>query len=1012
MKAVRLILLLAVVLIFAASLNARPSGKAPPRPKDMSQKTLNANAWTIHTTNYGPFVNPQTASGGFWRNPAHGYIYGAGLWIGGILSSGYAAVSQGYDCAAGASELAPYPDSWIEDPMVRIYLSTDPTDLDVWPVVENGQKVIRSDQDSWCRYYDNPQYAISGDSCLYVMVEQFSYAWNYADNNDIVFFYFKVKNIGPKTLDRVYLGPAVDCDIGDESAPGANDRTAFDYTRNLAMQFQIEPEAGWDVVGVVGFRYFESPLNNTGNTVLVQDNQFPHSIAPNQPLGLTAFKILTLDLDPKTDEERYLEMSGINYWDLIPDAYDENGTDVPDDKRFIMSSGPFILKPDSVVTTCIGIIGALDTNALKVASDVAQVIYDNNFILAQPPAAPVLTVASGDGKAYLSWEKTAEITPDPLWSQLPDTFAWHYYFRGTWQYLPDSAKQLVDSFQIRTSPTTYARIARDAANPTGGTDTTFAFYRQKDLYQPYDFQGYLIYRADNIEDLDDPAKRCPVGSFYRSSLGAGGYFYDKNDGIQIVLDTRQNSYFTVDTTYYLPAYDTIGADRGLIHGLVDDGLINGRTYYYGISAYDYQPYAYFTRKCLASSTGDPRENARAVVPWKKPFGYVPPNVSVRVDGGSDARSGGALDYLDGLCVIIPDVVRRDSFELRWGPMAKYTSAGVNHPVYRGYLYGSSGALLDSLSLQAQHNITYTTYPYTEAEFYGTPHDQLPFGGLAFQPNLYYLNSQAVVDTVSVTGNYPADSIFAQAYGSLNTNFTPATCAWMWRGSDFEIRWRDSSGTVGTNPSGSILCAQVWDITNNVEVPLETGATKVNMTQASWCFNPAATAGVGYLDSLNATARLGMFISGINLYFNRRNGGTLRNISTLWSLRPHTGDVWTVHCSGPGTPSEGAVATFTTTPAVPDDGRPHLLQNYPNPFSLSGTNIFYQVSGAASDVNLRVYNIAGRLVQTLVNQRMSPGYYRAVWDGRDDHGGKVSSGIYFYRLQIAGTDLTKRMVLIK
>jgi len=1000
MKTFRLALLLSAAALAAANLlYALPSGKAPLPSKIFSTRVLDANAWKIYTTNYGPFVKPQVTSGGFWRNPAHGYIYGAGLWVGAILSAGDTAVAVGYNPNSGGSEFSP-PDDWWPSNEYRVYLSTDPTDLAQWPVVENGQKVIRSVQDSWCQYSDeNPQFTFPGAQRLNVLVEQFSYAWNYADNNDIVFFYFKVKNISDKILNKVYLGPATDCDIGNEGGGIANDRTAFDYTRNLAMQYQTVNEVGWDKTGVVGFRYFESPINNTGDTVHVVDNQFPHSIAPGDPLGLTAFKIFSLDLCPMTDGERYLMMAGLNYWDYEPNAYDEWGAEVSADKRFLMSSGPFVLKPDSVVTTCIGIIGALDTLALKIASDVAQVIYDNNFVLAQAPAAPNLSVTPGDGRVYLSWDKTAETTPDPLWAQLPDSSAWHCYFRGTWQHLPDSAKLLVDSFEIKTGATTFARIAPGDLNPTGGTDTATAFYNQKSLYQPYDFQGYLIYRADNLEGLADPQKRCPVGTFYRSSLGAGGYFYDKADGIQIVLDTRQASYFTIDTTYYLPVYDTIGSDRGLAYGLVDEGLINGRTYYYGVSAYDYQPYACFTRKCRVSSKGDPRDNARAAVPWKKPFGYVPPQIAIRVDGGSDSRYGGALDYFRNLAAVAPGEAKRDSFKLYWGEMGKYSSGEVKYPIYKGALYSSGGSLLDSLNLLP-------SYSYYDSDliqsFNGAPYDQLPFGGIVFQPFLLSRPSEALWDTVQVTGNYPKDSLWAQAYG--NPNFAPSAGFWQWRGSDFEIRWRDT-----VVAARNCLTATVWDITNNILVPLETGVTKRNMTLSSWCFNPIANTCISYIDSAQASA-YGMYICGITLYFNRRDGGAQKRM--IWSLRPHTGDVWTVRCSGPTTPAQGAVATFILTPAVPDDGQPYLLQNYPNPFGCSGTNIFYQVSGSGGAVNLRIYNIAGQLVKTLVSENKAPGYYNVVWNGRTENGHKVSAGIYIYRLETAGKAITRRMVLIK
>ncbi len=1004
MKILRLVLLFTAAAIAASGLlYALPSGKAPPPSKIFNTRVLDANAWEIYTTNYGPFVKPQTGSGGFWpAGSGRGYIYGAGLWVGAILSTGDTAISQGYDCANGGYEFCPYPHSLFDDPMVRVYLSTNPTDLAEWPVVENGRKVIRSVQDSWCRYSDDdPQFNFAGSGMLYVMVEQFSYAWNYADNNDVVFFYFRVKNISNKVLNKVYLGPTVDCDIGDEGGV-SNDRTIFDYQRNLAIQFQTEPESGWPETGVVGFRYFESPINNTGDIVHVIDNQYSHDIAPNQPLGLTAFKIITLTQDPSTDKERYIEMSGINYWDMVMDAYDEWGALTPGDKRFIMSSGPFILKPDSTVTSCIGIIGALDTTALKTASDLAQVIYDNDFMLAEAPAIPALTVASGDGQAFLIWDRAAETTPDPYWEKIPDMVAWHYYFQGTWQNLPDSSKLLVDSFEIKTGSTTFARIARGDLNPTGGTDTTAAFYNQKSLYQPNDFQGYLIYRADNLEGLADPLQRSPVGTFFRSSIGAGGYFYDKADGIQVVLDINKTAYHTVDSIYYLPAYDTIGADRGLVTGLVDDGLINGRRYYYGVSAYDYQPCAYFTHKCPVTMASDPRRSARPVVSWKKPFGYLPPQIAVRVDGGSDSRHGGALDYLRNLAAVAPGDVKRDSFKLRWTGMGKTydSSQQVYCPAYKGLLYASDGALLDSL----KPHIVYNSSGYLSGHFAGTGIDQLPFGGIVFQPEYLFDPIEAAIDSFTIRENpygattYPIDSVSVSFIPAI---FSAKSNAWQWRGSDFEIRWKDTLAG---------LTAEVWDLTNNTLVPLETGVTKVNMVQSSWCFNPTSLISSAAILTSTSSDAYGMHICGVTIYFNKA-GTVLRRMD--WPNRPETGDIWRIYCSGPTTPAEGALATFILTPETPDDGLAHLQQNYPNPFNNTGTNIFYQVSGNGPvPVNLKIYNIAGQLVRTVVSENKAPGYYRASWNGIADNGQKVSAGIYLYRLQAGGKSLTKKMVLIK
>lgn len=88
----------------------------------------------------------------------------------------------------------------------------------------------------------------------------------------------------------------------------------------------------------------------------------------------------------------------------------------------------------------------------------------------------------------------------------------------------------------------------------------------------------------------------------------------------------------------------------------------------------------------------------------------------------------------------------------------------------------------------------------------------------------------------------------------------------------------------------------------------------------------------------------------------------------------------------------------------------LAPNSPNPFNPI-TTIRFELAeqGRAS---LRVYSAQGRLVRTLVNQRLAAGGYRVRWDGRDDAGHGVASGIYFYELNEGARSLTRRMSLLK
>jgi len=89
----------------------------------------------------------------------------------------------------------------------------------------------------------------------------------------------------------------------------------------------------------------------------------------------------------------------------------------------------------------------------------------------------------------------------------------------------------------------------------------------------------------------------------------------------------------------------------------------------------------------------------------------------------------------------------------------------------------------------------------------------------------------------------------------------------------------------------------------------------------------------------------------------------------------------------------------------------LSQNYPNPFNPT-TTIRYTVRDRAQ-VTLRVYNVAGQLIRTLVNESRSPGeVHTATWDGRNDAGETVSSGVYFYKLVAGDYVQTKKMVLLK
>ena len=90
----------------------------------------------------------------------------------------------------------------------------------------------------------------------------------------------------------------------------------------------------------------------------------------------------------------------------------------------------------------------------------------------------------------------------------------------------------------------------------------------------------------------------------------------------------------------------------------------------------------------------------------------------------------------------------------------------------------------------------------------------------------------------------------------------------------------------------------------------------------------------------------------------------------------------------------------------------LLQNYPNPFNPT-TTIQYSLPFQGSNgvksqrVLLRVYDVLGREVATLVDEAKASGHYQVTWDARD-----VSGGVYFYRLQAGNSSAVRKLLILK
>ncbi|MCK6623442.1 MAG: T9SS type A sorting domain-containing protein [Calditrichaceae bacterium] len=171
------------------------------------------------------------------------------------------------------------------------------------------------------------------------------------------------------------------------------------------------------------------------------------------------------------------------------------------------------------------------------------------------------------------------------------------------------------------------------------------------------------------------------------------------------------------------------------------------------------------------------------------------------------------------------------------------------------------------------------------------------------------------------------------------------------------------------------------------------------------FNKTAAPGtwIGYNISTSQTVR--HFITGLlpAQYQVKKDGALLQTIEvgndgTLYFEHPGGGNFLIESGLSGVAPGDSPLQGF------------ELEQNYPNPFNPT-TAISYQLS-ALSNVELKIYDLNGRLVRTLVSENKAPGRYTAQWDAADNDGQPVASGLYYYRLRAGDFTETKKMIYLK
>ncbi len=235
----------------------------------------------------------------------------------------------------------------------------------------------------------------------------------------------------------------------------------------------------------------------------------------------------------------------------------------------------------------------------------------------------------------------------------------------------------------------------------------------------------------------------------------------------------------------------------------------------------------------------------------------------------------------------------------------------------------------------------------------------------------------------------------------------------------QMRLRFSASDDG---SGSLVEAALDDLTiSAAEVVSDIAAPTVAVTQPS-----GGTYGNGQQLNVIWNASDDVGVVHANVWLSLDGGSTYDTLIASGALDDATS--WIVDVEGSGsydcrvqvevfdgmersaTAVSGAFVIEPGTLDVPMPVEVSLAQNHPNPFNPQTVIVFSLPR--SQDASLQIYDVQGKLVRTLVRGVQTTGHHEVTWKGRDDHGGTVASGLYFYRLTTDDGDLVRKMTLLK
>ncbi len=970
--------------------------------RELENKWHNINQVELVVSNYGMFgLNYLNANnGGCWwpKGSFHIYIYGAGSWFGTIDGpTGDTLVTIGYGTYGGEKEYMPgigglsFSDP---DAVIFMYPENFPPPLYKYPMAP--QSPI-SHQDSWCAYNDlDPLYHMPNDTRpIGLEVYQTIYAWNLTTTEDIIFVKYELKNISGGDLTNCYFGICADNDIGREANP--NDRVSLVLNKtyviegdtfqvdNLGYQWQLEQEpvssgipAWWP--GTIGFDYLQSPYD----------------------------LVMNIDKDNDGILDQY-EMDSAYFAGFVdPDKWDVDGDGTPDwrdpsqipqlgmtaFKCFVRGSEPtkdyeryrtltgrdfrtLVYSPfDSVSTPndwrIVQASGPFDLgNEGTVTILVGIVLADwrpdqDEYLFYSPDSALARADAMAQYIYNMNWLLPGPPPPPTLTCIPGDTRVTLF-----WDNLPEMA------------PDPYFAVVGNPANVN----------LYDPFYQEYDFEGYGV---------------------WKSQTGQSGTWevlarYDVFNNIAFDNPDEPDS-----TRLY-------ATNTGLVHSYVDDDVRNGFTYYYAVSAYDYNfvrglfdsiwvdsffvyidtvviiidsiintdtfwhpdtfwdtSFVYDTLQIYGPSNVifESGKVGEPTTPRRDPVNYVGPGEPLTEVLTGNPRLIELITAVDPVSPFEIDPSRPSYLEFYAPETATVLVTTVDSITGDSVFYTTDGVKYTILLLNVDND---TITSFTRSYIFGKDlfrEELVPVDGIA--ATMYigtdsFPNPAPVIDTIEVGGSYPPEYVEPE-----NTQI-PSNAAiycrgfWAYRGNDYQITWEK------TNPGGPVNTVEVLDLGTNELVSFKPfqNTLETRHLGESWCFTHSPSFANAWIfpgtDTLvtggsNLQRTKSLYVNGclIHLYDGQ---------AVIDTIRPDLNDTWFMRANPDYLPAPvyGQIR-ISGTPGYFDTLAEYTLRVkvVPNPYIV--TNEWQQTFNQRrvkfinlpNQCTIRIFNLNGELIKTIVH----------------------------------------------